>query len=575
MSIPKLPLGSWVEGLEAWLESTLGGLFEVIRTVIGGMVDGCQWLLQSVPWFVMIAVLSLIILAVARWRMALFTFIGLLLVFNLGYWDHTMMTLSQVLTSAVISIVLGVPIGILCARRNGVQKVVTPLLDFMQTMPAFVYLLPAVSFFSLGVVPGVIASVVFAIPPTIRLTNLGIRQVPMDLVEAADAFGSTPMQKLVKLQLPLAVPSIMAGINQTIMLSLSMVVISSMIGAQGLGSDVYRAVTQNKIGSGFEAGVAVVILAIILDRFTQNVVNRRKQGQIRWKKPLIWVSLAALVISAILTNVMSTGGTGKQIKLSYVAWDSEIASTNVVKVVLQDKLGYNVDMLQVDIGPMWTGISNGSVDAMVAAWLPRTAKSYYDANKGKFDELGANLEGTKLGLVVPSYLENVNSIEDLKKPEVRDQFGGKIIGIEPGAGIMEATQKALKDYGLSDWTLVESSSAAMTTELTKAYENKQPMVVTGWTPHWMFAKMNLKYLDDPKKSYGEDEQIHTVVRKGLKEDKPDAYQFLDQFHWTPKDMEEVMVDVQSGTEPEEAAAKWVQNHPDQVNEWLKGIEVVK
>nr|WP_313783411.1 ABC transporter permease subunit [Paenibacillus larvae] len=375
MSIPKLPLGSWVEGLEAWLESTLGGLFEVIRTVIGGMVDGCQWLLQSVPWFVMIAVLSLIILAVARWRMALFTFIGLLLVFNLGYWDHTMMTLSQVLTSAVISIVLGVPIGILCARRNGVQKVVTPLLDFMQTMPAFVYLLPAVSFFSLGVVPGVIASVVFAIPPTIRLTNLGIRQVPMDLVEAADAFGSTPMQKLVKLQLPLAVPSIMAGINQTIMLSLSMVVISSMIGAQGLGSDVYRAVTQNKIGSGFEAGVAVVILAIILDRFTQNVVNRRKQGQIRWKKPLIWVSLAALVISAILTNVMSTGGTGKQIKLSYVAWDSEIASTNVVKVVLQDKLGYNVDMLQVDIGPMWTGVSNGSVDAMVAAWLPRTAKA--------------------------------------------------------------------------------------------------------------------------------------------------------------------------------------------------------
>lgn len=210
--------------------------------------------------------------------MALFTFVGLLIIDNLGYWSQTMQTLSLVLTSALISVVVGVPVGILCARKNSIQNIVTPILDFMQTMPAFVYLLPAVSFFSLGVVPGVIASIIFAIPPTIRMTNLGIRQVPEELTEAADAFGSTPSQKLVKLQLPIALPSIMAGINQTIMLSLSMVVIASMIGAQGVGSYVYRAVTQGNTGVGFEAGIAIVILAIILDRLTQNAIRRTKKA---------------------------------------------------------------------------------------------------------------------------------------------------------------------------------------------------------------------------------------------------------------------------------------------------------
>jgi len=174
-------------------------------------------------------------------------------------------------------VLFGVPIGIFCSRSNAVQNIVTPILDFMQTMPAFVYLIPAVTFFSLGVVPGVIASVIFAIPPTIRLTNLGIRQVPADLIEAANAFGSTSMQKLVKLQLPLALPTILAGINQTIMLSLSMVVFASMIGAQGVGAVVYKSVTQVKIGEGFEAGLAIVILAILLDRLTQNILKTKRK----------------------------------------------------------------------------------------------------------------------------------------------------------------------------------------------------------------------------------------------------------------------------------------------------------
>jgi glycine betaine/proline transport system permease protein len=275
MTIPKIPIGSWVEWLEEWLETHFEPIFSTIRAGIGGVVDGLELLFTALPPLLLIAILSLLAYWIGRWKLAAFTLIGFLLVWNLGLWDHTMQTLALVLTSAFISILIGIPVGIACAQSNRVQSFVTPVLDFMQTMPAFVYLLPAVSFFSLGVVPGVIASVIFAIPPTIRLTNLGIRQVPGDLIEAADAFGSTPMQKLVKLQFPLAVPTIMAGVNQTIMLCLSMVVISSMIGAQGVGADVYRAVTQTKTGAGFEAGLAVVILAIVLDRLTHTFIHNR------------------------------------------------------------------------------------------------------------------------------------------------------------------------------------------------------------------------------------------------------------------------------------------------------------
>ncbi|CAG7657075.1 ABC transporter permease [Paenibacillus allorhizosphaerae] len=275
--IPKLPLADWVEHFVDGLESQLSFFFDIVSAVIEGIVNLFSAVFHLPPSVLMIVILSAVALWFVRWPLALFTFIGLLLIDNLGYWEHTMDTLALVMTSAIISIVIGVPLGIICARDNRAQSLLVPLLDFMQTMPAFVYLIPAVTFFGLGVVPGVIASVIFAVPPTIRLTNLGIRQVPADLVEAADAFGSTPAQKLLKVQLPQAVPSIMAGINQTIMLALSMVVIASMIGAQGIGADVYRAVTQIKTGQGFEAGLSIVILAILLDRLTQHFIKGKKR----------------------------------------------------------------------------------------------------------------------------------------------------------------------------------------------------------------------------------------------------------------------------------------------------------
>lgn len=262
----------------------------------------------------------------------------------------------------------------------------------------------------------------------------------------------------------------------------------------------------------------------------------------------------------------------REITLAYVAWDSEIASTNVVKEVLESKLNYNVEMLQVDAGPMYVGIADGSADAMVAAWLPSThGENYYEPNKDKFEDLGVNLDGTRVGLVVPKYM-NITSIEDLAKAEVGEQVDYTITGIEPGAGLMSATEKAVVEYGLDEWNLLASSSAAMAKVLQDAYANEQPIVVTGWTPHWKFAEMDLKYLEDPKNVYGGDEQIHTLVRLGLKDDQPAAYTFLDQFVWEPADMEAVMVDILGGMSEEEASKKWVEANDGKVSEWIAGIE---
>ncbi|MDR4902102.1 proline/glycine betaine ABC transporter permease [Bacillus mycoides] len=276
-NIPRIPLGEWVDSFVASLYEHFEGLFRGFSYIIGGFVDLLTNFLTIIPAIVMIIILCFLIWYTTRkLSLVIFTLIGLLFILNITYWAQTMQTLALVLTSVIISIIIGIPIGILASQNERFSKFLKPTLDFMQTMPAFVYLIPAITFFGVGVVPGIIASVIFAMPPTIRFTDLGIRQVPEDLIEAANAFGSTASQKLFKVQLPLATGTIMAGVNQSIMLSLSMVVTASLVGAPGLGVDVYRSVTQVNIGMGFEAGLAIVVIAIILDRITQGFYTKRK-----------------------------------------------------------------------------------------------------------------------------------------------------------------------------------------------------------------------------------------------------------------------------------------------------------
>lgn len=272
-----LPIGKIFEDIIDWLTLNLAPLFDGIKAVLSGIIDGFAWLFTVIPFFILILLLAFLAYRLSGRGVAIFTVVGLALIYMIGLWNETMQTLALVATSTLIALIIGIPLGIWMSRRETVNRVMRPVLDFMQTMPAFVYLIPAVYFFDLGVVPGAVATIIFAMPPAVRLTNLGIRQVPEDVMEAAWSFGSTPRQALYKVQIPLAMPTILAGLNQTIMLSLSMVVISSMIGAGGLGITVLKGITQLKVGEGFEGGLAVVILAMVLDRVTQGLGNGRKK----------------------------------------------------------------------------------------------------------------------------------------------------------------------------------------------------------------------------------------------------------------------------------------------------------
>ena len=280
----RLDLGDAFAALIEWLQNNFEPLFDAITITIGAIIEGLEQALLFLPSWVMILLFTLLAWWVASRGVAAFSLIGFTLLenveftlfgldvaFGMGLWELTMQTLALIVTSTLLSLLIGIPIGIWAAKNDVVDTVTRPILDFMQTMPAFVYLIPAVVLFSLGEVPGVIATFIFATPPCVRLTNLGIRQVSEEAVEAAQSFGSTPRQLLFKVELPMALPTILAGINQTVLLALSMVVIAALIGAGGLGEPVVEGIQQLRIGIGFEGGLAIVILAIFLDRVTQAI----------------------------------------------------------------------------------------------------------------------------------------------------------------------------------------------------------------------------------------------------------------------------------------------------------------
>ncbi|MDI2027295.1 ABC transporter permease subunit [Saccharopolyspora sp. TS4A08] len=272
--LPRVPIGDWFSAAVEWLNDNIGPLFDFIDLVVKSAVAGLSFALTWLPPLVMVLVFTALALWLRSWRFALFSLIGFGLVVSIEEFEPAMETLSLVLVSSVLAVLIGIPVGVLAARNRHVSNVVRPVLDLMQTLPAFVYLVPVIVFFNIGVVPGVVATVIFSLPPGVRLTELGIRQVDSEVVEAGEAFGAPTRQILTGIQLPLAMPSIMAGINQVIMLSLSMVVISGMVGAPGLGTNIYEAVTRVQLGQGFEAGLAVVILAVYLDRITAVLSDR-------------------------------------------------------------------------------------------------------------------------------------------------------------------------------------------------------------------------------------------------------------------------------------------------------------
>jgi len=263
----KIPVGDWAEAVFDWLQINGAFFFDGLSDALDALIDAILWVLQTPHPFVIIVLFAALAWVLQRsWKPALLTVLGFLFILNQGYWEETTESLTLVLSACVVCLGIGVPIGIAAAHRPKLYAWMRPVLDLMQTLPTFVYLIPAIVFFGIGLVPGLIATVIFVLPAPIRLTHLGVSSTPKPLLEAAEAFGATGWQTLWKVELPSAFPQIMAGLNQTIMLSLSMVVIAALVGADGLGVPVVRALNQVNTGLGFESGFIIVVVAIVLDR---------------------------------------------------------------------------------------------------------------------------------------------------------------------------------------------------------------------------------------------------------------------------------------------------------------------
>ncbi|MGX1635402.1 ABC transporter permease/substrate binding protein [Streptomyces albidoflavus] len=596
--MPRLPFGEWVDSGVDWLQNNLAWLFDAISAVVKGLDTGINAVLTAPEPLLLAGIFAVIAWWLRGLLAGVLSFVGFGLIISMELWDDAMATLSLVLVATLVAIVLSVPLGIWAARSRTVSAVLRPVLDFMQTMPGMVYLLPAVIFFGLGAAPGIVATIIFAMPPGVRMTELGIRQVDKELVEAAEAFGTTPRNTLLRVQLPLALSTIMAGVNQVIMLGLSMVVIAGMVGAAGLGSSVYEGISQLNIGLGFEAGVSIVILAIYLDRLTSGLgqqvspVGRRAIAKARtaaaggkkiWSyRPQTAVAMVGVVVLALIAGGMGALGSsdneaqadsgnvgqGREINIGYIPWDEGIASTFLWKEMLEQR-GFKVNAQQYEAGALYTGMANGEIDFETDSWLPTTHESYWKKYGDKLEDMGSWYGPTSLEIAVPSYMKGIESMEDLKGQA--DKFKGRIVGIEPGAGEMQLLKsKVLKEYGLDkEFKVVDGSTPAMLAELKRAYAKKEPIATTLWSPHWAYNEFDLTKLKDPKGAWGEGDEIHTLARKGFSKEFPEVGKWLKDFKMSEEQLTSLEAEIQGADKGKEqdAVRAWLKDQPKALDTW--------
>ncbi|MEV5107325.1 ABC transporter permease/substrate binding protein [Streptomyces massasporeus] len=593
--MPRIQLGSWVNDGVDWLTTHMAWLFDFCKTVFLGLYDGINAVLQAPEPLLLAGIFAVIAFWLRGTLAGVLTFVGFAFIDSLELWENAMITLALVLVATVIALVISIPVGIWAARSDRVSGLVRPVLDFMQTLPAMIYLIPAILFFGTGAPAGIVATLIFALAPGVRMTELGIRQVDKELVEAAEAFGTSPRNTLLRVQLPLALPTVMAGINQVIMLGLSMAAIAGMVGTGGLGGDVNEAIGQLNVGLGSEAGVAIVILAIYLDRMTSALgtqvspLGRRAAAKLRAAQGLkIWsyrprpvVAVIGVVVLALTAGGMGAfgGGTGteaaadgknvgqgKKITIGYIPWDEGVASTFLWKEVLEQR-GYEVEAKQFDAGPLYTSLAQGDVDFQTDAWLPTTHAQYWKKYGKQLDDLGAWYDKTSLELSVPAYMKGIDSLADLKGKA--SEFGGKITGIESSAGEMALLKsKVLKEYGLDkEYEVVDSSTPAMLAELKRAYAQKKPIVTTLWSPHWAYNDYDLKKLKDPKGAWGEGDGVHTLSRKGFKDDDPTVAGWLKNFRMSEKQLTSLEAEINKAGKgaQQDAVRAWLKQNPGVVD----------
>ena len=561
-----IPLGDGATHVVDFVTTTFGGLFDVIRVVFTGMYDGVDWALQTPPFWGVILIFAILGAWLRGWVFGAGTVVGLLLIAGIDQWSNAMDTLALVLVSAVIAVALSLPLGILAARSKTASAIIRPVLDFMQTMPAFVYLIPALILFRVGVVPGMVATIVFAMAPGVRLTELGIRGVDSELVEAGKAFGSPPGRILRQIQLPLAMPSILAGVNQVIMLSLSMVVIAGMVGGGGLGRDIVQALSRVDVGVGFEAGVAVVILAIILDRLTA-AAGRARLRMPKRALAVLGAGLLVVIGGTAVTAASTAGGDKGTVKVAvFNGWPEGEAASYLWKHVLEKK-GYTVRFEYADAGPAFAGLSTGDYDIAFDGWLPTTHAQYLKTYGKSLTDLGAWNDEAKLTIAVNKDAP-IDSLDELASHA--STFGDRLVGIEPGAGLTEAVQKkVIPEYGLQKLDFVTSSTPAMLAELSSAMKKGDDVAVTLWRPHWAYDQFDLKDLKDPKGTLGAAESIHSIASTDFPKQQPQIAEWVKKFRMKSEllySLENAMFN--SGADSgqyDRIVAKWMDEHASYVD----------
>ncbi|CAM5308817.1 ABC transporter permease subunit OS=Streptomyces tendae OX=1932 GN=GUR47_33565 PE=3 SV=1 [Streptomyces tendae] len=594
--MPRIPLGDWVNNSVDWLLENVSWLFTFFKSLFTGAYDGINALLQAPEPLLLAGIFAVLAFWLRGTVAGVLSFVGFAFIDSLGLWENAMVTLALLLVATIIALVVSVPVGIWAARSDRVSAFVRPILDFMQTLPAMIYLIPAILFFGTGSAPGIVATLIFALAPGVRMTELGIRQVDKELVEAAEAFGTTPRNTLLRVQLPLALPTVMAGVNQVIMLGLSMAAIAGMVGTGGLGGDVMESIGQLNVGLGAEAGVAIVILAIYLDRMTSALgthvspLGRRAAAKARAAKGLtIWsyrprpqVAVIGIVILALVAGGMGmfgggsddadtagggkNVGNGKKISIGYIPWDEGVASTFLWKEILEQR-GFEVEAKQFEAGPLYTALAQGNIDFQTDSWLPTTHEQYWKKYGKQLEDLGSWYDQTSLELSVPAYMKDVDTLDDLKGKA--GLFGGKITGIEPSAGEMNLLKtKVLKEYGLDkEYKVVDSSTPAMLAELKRAYSKQEPIVTTLWSPHWAYNDYKLKKLKDPKGAWGKGDGVHSLSRKGFSDDNPVVAKWLKDFSMSEKQLTSLEAEINKAGkgQQQDAVRTWLEANPDVVD----------
>ncbi|MEB3343174.1 glycine betaine/L-proline ABC transporter substrate-binding protein ProX [Okeania sp.] len=633
-----LPLDEWVNNSVNFLVDNFRPLFQAISLPISKTLEIVESTFLAIPPSIFLIIIAILVWQLAGRKIAIYALISLSIIGFCGAWEAAMISLSLILTSVIFCMLVGIPLGIACAVSDRFNNILRPLLDAMQTLPTFVYLVPVVMLFGIGEVSGIIATFVFAVPPLIRLTNLGIRQVSPEAVEAAHAFGSTPGQVLLEVQVPLALPTILAGVNQAILLALSMSVVTSMIGVEGLGQMVLQGLGRLNVGLAAVGGLGIVLIAVMLDRITQsinkgNVQSWQNRGLIGWwrsrnlsKRAQVTVGISCVVallvgvtswqlISQTNTRLTETSlpGKGIVVRPTYGLESYGEFVTDIVSIGLE-KLGYEVKgQKQLNVPAMHIAVSNGDLDFAGTHWEV-AHQEFFDSNGGeeKLERLGTLISHSTLGYEIDKKTAeeyNITNLSQLQDPKIAQLFDsdndGKanLIGCTAGWMCERVINHHLQVYGLEDTVeQVEGDYSALLADTLGRYREGKPILYFAWQPHWFNFVLkegeDVEFLSVPFTSLlgnmgnltakdtslnGKNlgfpiDNVRILANKKFLQDNPVAERLFEQIEIPIKDINIEQEKVKNGenkpVDIRHHAKEWIASHQQLFDNWLEIASLV-